>query len=53
MIEVKELVFGTSNRAKIQQVQGALGKGVVVRGINEFDVNIQVEEDGKTAQENA
>jgi XTP/dITP diphosphohydrolase len=53
MTEVKELIFGTGNKAKIQQVQGALGELVLVKGINEFGVNIEVEEDGKTAQENA
>lgn len=53
MTEVKELVFSTGNRAKVQQVQGALGGNILVRGIGEFNVNIDVEEDGKTAQENA
>jgi XTP/dITP diphosphohydrolase len=53
MTEVKELIFGTGNKAKIQQVQGALGELVLVKGINEFGIDIQVEEDGKTAQENA
>jgi inosine/xanthosine triphosphate pyrophosphatase family protein len=53
MSEVKELVFGTGNKAKIQQVQGALGELVHVRGVNEFDIHIEVEEDGMTAQENA
>lgn len=50
----KELIFGTGNMAKIQQVQGALGAlDIKVRGINEFDVNIDIDENGKTAQENA
>lgn len=53
MSEIRELVFGTGNKAKIQQVQDALGGGFVVRGINEFGVNIDVTEDGTTAQENA
>lgn len=53
MSEITELVFGTGNKAKIQQVQDALGKGFIVKGINEFGVDIEVVEDGTTAQENA
>ncbi|MFZ3010171.1 MAG: non-canonical purine NTP pyrophosphatase [Candidatus Microsaccharimonas sp.] len=53
MSEATELVFGTGNKAKIQQVQDALGEDFIVRGINEFGTNIEVEEDGTTAQENA
>lgn len=53
MTEVKELIFGTGNQAKIQQVQSVLGDSVRVRGVNEFDIDIKVREDGKTAQENA
>lgn len=53
MNDVKELIFGTGNRAKVQQVQGALGDSILVRGIHEFDIHIEVEEDGTTAQENA
>ena len=50
----KELIFGTSNRAKIDQIQAALGDAnIIVRGINEFDIQIDVVEDGATAQENA
>lgn len=53
MSEIRELVFGTSNRAKLQQVQDALGEDFIVRGITEFGINIDVTEDGTTAQENA
>lgn len=53
MSEVKELVFGTGNKAKIQQVQDALGEEFIVRGVHEFGINIDVTEDGTTAQENA
>ncbi len=49
-----ELIFGTSNRAKIAQVQGALKPlSILVRGINELGVILDVPEDGATAQENA
>ena len=53
MAQAKEIVFGTGNKAKIQQVQGALGDAIQVRGINEFGIDLSLEEDGKTAQENA
>lgn len=49
-----ELVFGTSNPAKITQVQAALDPlGVVVHGIGEFGVRLDVPEGGSTAQQNA
>jgi XTP/dITP diphosphohydrolase len=54
MTEMEELIFGTGNKAKIQQVQGALGPlDIKVRGVNEFGAKIDVVEDGQTAQENA
>ncbi|MFH0857622.1 MAG: non-canonical purine NTP pyrophosphatase [Candidatus Magasanikbacteria bacterium] len=51
---MKEILFGTTNKAKIAQLQGALAPiGVVVHGI-ESDIPLPViNEDGKTAQENA
>lgn len=53
MSDIKELIFGTSNKAKIQLVQGALGEQFIVRGISEFGIEIDVAEDGTTAEENA
>tara|TARA_B100000378_G_scaffold211652_1_gene174682 strand:- start:1140 stop:1748 length:609 start_codon:yes stop_codon:yes gene_type:complete len=53
MNEVTELVFGTGNKAKIRQVQDALGEDFVVRGVNDFSVDTDIVEDGTTAQENA
>jgi XTP/dITP diphosphohydrolase len=53
MTEAKELIFGTGNKAKIRQVQDALGESAIVRGISEFSVDIEIDEDGTTAQENA
>lgn len=55
MAETKELVFGTKNTAKIDQVQDALdGLNITVRGIHEFGVVVpEVEEDGATVVENA
>jgi inosine/xanthosine triphosphate pyrophosphatase family protein len=49
-----ELIFGTNNRAKIAQIQGALKPlDIVVRGIGELGIDMDVPEGGVTAQENA
>ncbi len=51
---MKEIIFGTKNPAKIAQVQGALNSlKIVVKGIGDIKNLPEVEEDGKTAQENA
>ena len=51
---MKEIIFGTTNEAKIKQLQGALAPiGVTVRGIQDKAALPVVEEDGITAQENA
>jgi inosine/xanthosine triphosphate pyrophosphatase family protein len=49
-----EMVFGTGNKAKIAQIQGALRPlGITVVGIGDLAQTLQVAEDGETAQENA
>ena len=51
---MKEILFGTTNKAKILQLQGALAPiGVVVRGIESNTPLPVINEDGITAQENA
>lgn len=51
---MSELIFGTSNPAKISQVQGALlPVDVTVRGIGDFGIELDVPEDGPTAADNA
>ncbi len=51
---MKEIIFGTTNSAKIAHVQAALDPlGVKVRGIGEFGQFPDLEEDGKTPQENS
>jgi inosine/xanthosine triphosphate pyrophosphatase family protein len=51
---MKELIFGTTNPAKIAQIQGALKPlDISVIGLPEEAQSIIVEEDGTTAQENA
>ena len=51
---IKEILFGTTNEAKIKQVQGALIPiGVQVMGVMDKASLPQIIEDGKTAQENA
>jgi 8-oxo-dGTP diphosphatase len=51
---MKEIVFGTKNEAKIKQIRGALSPvGIDVNGIPNDESLPEVEEDGKTAVENA
>lgn len=51
---MKEILFGTTNEAKIKQLQGALAPiGVSVRWVQDKALLPPVEEDGKTAHENA
>lgn len=49
-----EIIFGTTNPAKIAQAKGALaGMDIDIKGLSEFDNLPKIIEDGKTAQENA
>jgi 8-oxo-dGTP diphosphatase len=51
---MKEIVFGTTNEAKIKQVRGALvPAGIAVDGVKDKKLLPEVVEDGKTASENA
>lgn len=51
---MKEIVFGTTNEAKIKQVRGALvPAGIAVEGVKDKSILPEVVEDGKTASENA
>ncbi|MEK7065020.1 MAG: non-canonical purine NTP pyrophosphatase [Patescibacteria group bacterium] len=51
---MKEIIFGTTNPAKIIQAQAALDLlGIKVRGLAGFENLPKVVEDGETAQENA
>ena len=51
---MKEVIFGTKNPGKLAHVQAALKPlGIEVKSIAEFGDLPDVEEDGKTAQENS
>ncbi len=51
---IKELIFGTTNEAKIKQIRGALAPaGIDVNGVIDKSMLPEVIEDGKTANENA
>jgi len=50
----EEIIIGTTNPAKVEQIRGALQPlGLVINGISKDVVLPEVVEDGKTAQENA
>lgn len=54
MTRMKEIIFGTTNEAKVKQLRGALAPiGVSVWGVKDKASLPFVEENGKTAQENA
>ena len=51
---MREITFGTQNKAKVDQINGGLsGTDISVVGIPEGTPKIEVEENGKTALENA
>lgn len=51
---MREIIFGTTNPAKIAQVKGALaGLKIDIKGLNDFKNLPQIAEDGVTAKENA
>lgn len=51
---MQEIIFGTTNPAKIAQVKGALADlEIEIKGLNEFSNLPNIIENGKTAQENA
>lgn len=51
---MKEIIYGTSNPAKVAQVRDVLEPiGFTIKSLADFSSQISVEEDGKTAEENA
>lgn len=50
---MNEILFGTTNEAKINQVRGALAPNIKVRGITNKEPLPSIDENGKTAAENA
>ncbi|MFZ1249995.1 MAG: non-canonical purine NTP pyrophosphatase [Candidatus Microsaccharimonas sp.] len=51
---MKEIIYGTTNPAKVSQIKSVLEPlGFEVKSLADFDITISVEEDGKTAEENA
>jgi XTP/dITP diphosphohydrolase len=50
----KEILLGTTNEAKVKQLRAALAPvGIAVRGVKDKSLLPHVEENGKTAEENA
>lgn len=51
---IKELIFGTTNQAKVLQISGVLTPaGINIEGVADKSMLPEVIEDGKTANENA
>ena len=51
---MKEVLFATTNPAKIKSYEGKLKeKGIKLKTIKDLNINIEIEENGKNAIENA
>lgn len=51
---MKEILFATGNSSKVDRFSGKLlKKGILVKSLKDLNINIDVEENGKTAIENA
>ena len=51
---MKEILYATSNISKINRYKDKLlERGIIIKSIKEFDINIDVDENGNTAIENA
>ena len=51
---MKEILFATNNPSKVKRFEkGLLEKGIKIKTLNDFNFDIEVEENGKNAIENA
>ena len=51
---MKEILFATSNVSKVNRLYDKLmEKGITIKSLKDIDVNIEIDENGKTAIENA
>lgn len=47
------MIFATTNKGKLKQLKKLVGSKIKIEGLNERGLNIEIEEDGKTSEENA
>ncbi len=50
---MKEIIFATTNKGKIEEIQSILGNEYKVLSIKDLNIDIEIEEDGATFEENA
>ena len=51
---MKEILFATSNMSKVNRLYDKLmEKGIALKSLKDIDINIEIDENGKTAIENA
>ena len=51
---MKEIIYGTTNPGKVTQIRDVLEpRGFIVKSLADFNIKIDVEENGVTAEENA
>ena len=52
--KMKEILFATGNASKVARFKEKLvDKGILLKSLNDLGINLDVEENGKTAIENA
>lgn len=48
-----EIIFATKNSGKIKEIQRLLGKNFIIKSLEEAGIDIDIEEDGETFEENS
>ena len=49
----KKLIFATNNQGKVVEIKQILGEGYEVYSLKDLDIHTEIEENGKTFEENA
>ena len=47
------MIFATTNKGKLKQLKNLVGAKIKIEGLNERGLNVDIEEDGRTFEENA
>lgn len=50
---MKEIIFATKNKGKLKEINAVLGDSFIVKSMEDIGINIDIDEDGETFEENA
>lgn len=50
---MKKLIFATNNQGKVNEIKQILGEGYEVYALKDMGIDVDIEENGKTFEENA